>query len=127
MTHREAVAGPDCLTVDGAELPWVVASGCEGLSSVQVRLGNSNETKKCRINLFFAEPEFVSDGERVFDVFVQGEAVLQNFDIHKEAGGSNRAIVRSIESATVKDAVDVSFTPRTGQPLLSGIEVVIVE
>jgi outer membrane protein assembly factor BamB len=115
------------LTVEGENLPWVGASGCEGLSSIKVRLGQSESKKSCRIKLFFSEPEDVSDGERVFDIFVQGELVLQEFDIRNAAGGSNRVVVRSFESTAVEDAVDVSFTARKGQPLLSGIEVVMVD
>ena len=115
------------LTIEGEELPWVAASGCEGLSSIRVRLGKSAGPKKCRIKLFFSEPEEASNGNRVFDVSVQGKPVLQAFDIRKAAGGSHRVVVRSFESTVVDDDIDVSFTPRTGQPLLCGIEVVMAD
>ena len=69
----------------------------------------------------------MADGDRVFDIAVQGEAVVQNFDIRKAAGGSNRVVSRSFESTASEDSIDVSFTARAGRPLLCGIEVVMVE
>ena len=36
-------------------------------------------------------------GARVFDVFCNGEALLRNLDVFQEAGGANRALVRTFE------------------------------
>jgi hypothetical protein len=58
-----------------------------------------------QLTLYFAETFFGSrlpfadqiseNGARIFNVFVNGEAVLRDFEIAKEAGGSNRGIKRT--------------------------------
>jgi outer membrane protein assembly factor BamB len=113
------------LTVEGADLPWVAASGCEGLASINVRLGRTVSNQQCRVKLYFSEPSDIAEGERVFDVAVEGNPVLQEFDIRKAAGGLHRVVVRSFPGIVVDDAIDITFTPHTGQPLLCGIEVVV--
>ena len=106
------------------ELPWVAASGCEGLTSIKVHVGKVAANQKCRVKLYFSEPSRAADGERVFDVALQGKPVLREFDIRKEAGGSDQGVVREFNSAAINGSIDVTFTPRSGQPLLSGIEIV---
>ncbi|KAM0062619.1 putative Malectin domain-containing protein [Helianthus debilis subsp. tardiflorus] len=59
------------------------------------------------VKLHFAEIILTQDnssnilGKRVFDVYVQGELVLKDFDIAKEAGGVGRAVIKR-HTATVK-------------------------
>ncbi|MBP86336.1 MAG: hypothetical protein CMJ64_06435 [Planctomycetaceae bacterium] len=115
------------LAIEGEELPWVAASGCEGLTSIKVRTGKAEPNQKCRVKLYFAEPADVSEGDRVFDVALQGESVLKEFDVRKTASGRNRVVVRSFDGVAINDAIDVTFTPRSGRPMLSGIEVVMTE
>ena len=115
------------LTVEGEDLPWVAASGGEGLTSISVRLGKAEATQKCRVKLYFAEPGHAAEGDRVFDVALQGQSVLKDFDIRKAVGGRNRVLVRSFDGIAVNDTIDVAFTPRVGRPLLCGIEVVMEE
>ncbi|KAI3731704.1 hypothetical protein L1987_62893 [Smallanthus sonchifolius] len=60
-------------------------------------LMNGNYT----VRLHFAEIVFTQDhsfnslGRRVFDVYVQGELKLKDFDIVKEAGGTGRVVIKS--------------------------------
>ncbi|KAI3744152.1 hypothetical protein L1987_57228 [Smallanthus sonchifolius] len=60
-------------------------------------LMNGNYT----VRLHFAEIVFTQDntfnslGRRVFDVYVQGELKLKDFDIVQEAGGTGRPIIKS--------------------------------
>ncbi|MDA1051481.1 MAG: PQQ-binding-like beta-propeller repeat protein [Planctomycetota bacterium] len=114
------------LNVEG-ELPWVTASGCEGLTSINVRLGKAEANQKCRVTLYFSEPGDVPEGDRVFDVALQGKPILEKFDIRKAAGSRHRGIVRSFDSVATDGTIDVTFTPRSGRSLLCGIEVVIVK
>ena len=46
------------------------------------------------MKLYFAEPDRLEVGKRVFDVSLQGKEVLTNFDIAKEAGGASRSVIR---------------------------------
>jgi hypothetical protein len=115
------------LTVEGQELPWVAASGCEGLTSIRVHTGKAELNQKCQVKLYFAEPGDVSEGDRVFDVTLQGKSVLKEFDIRKNAGSRNRVVVRSFDDVAVNEWINVTFTPRSGRPLLCGVEVVLAE
>ncbi|XP_037493498.1 probable LRR receptor-like serine/threonine-protein kinase At1g56140 [Jatropha curcas] len=73
-------------------------------------LENGNYT----INLQFAEiviedgNTWRSLGRRVFDVYVQGNRVLKDFDIRKEAGGvSKRAVERSYKAQVSENYLDI--------------------
>jgi hypothetical protein len=48
------------------------------------------------VTLYFAETYLTSSGGRVFNVSINGTAVLSNFDIYAAAGGQNRAIARGV-------------------------------
>jgi hypothetical protein len=52
---------------------------------------------RCKVDLHFAETYFTEPGSRVFDVAINGKTVLDRLDIFREAGGKNRALVRSFE------------------------------
>jgi sucrose-6-phosphate hydrolase SacC (GH32 family) len=56
------------------------------------------------VDLHFAEIYYSSSGERVFDVSVQGETVLTDFDIYDRVG-HDAALVETIEDVTVTDGV----------------------
>ncbi|KAK1439659.1 hypothetical protein QVD17_05479 [Tagetes erecta] len=53
------------------------------------------------VSLHFAEISFTDDdtysslGRRVFDIYIQGERVEEDFDISKQAGGVGKAIVKN--------------------------------
>ena len=50
-----------------------------------------------RVELFFADTYWSEAGRRVFDVALNGQTVLENFDIVKESGGKGRVLVKSFE------------------------------
>ncbi|QNF35028.1 choice-of-anchor D domain-containing protein [Adhaeribacter swui] len=74
------------------------------------------------VRLHFAENYFSADGARVFNIAIEGQTRLSNFDIHKEVG---------YRSALVKDfAVNVSdgylslkFNPTANRVALCGVEI----
>jgi outer membrane protein assembly factor BamB len=73
------------------------------------------------VRLFFAETadpgaEACQAGRRVFDVSLQGNRVLQDFDIAKEAGGINRTVIKEFRGIRVKDDLKISLTP-AGDPV----------
>lgn len=77
------------------------------------------------VRLIFAELLPLASGERVFDVALQGEQVLHDFDIVKEAGGPCRSVIREFRGVRAGTHLKVSFLPKTGRPLLCGIEAVM--
>ncbi|XP_073006943.1 probable LRR receptor-like serine/threonine-protein kinase At1g53440 isoform X1 [Typha latifolia] len=66
------------------------------------------------VNLHFAEIMFTDDdtyasvGTRLFDVSIQGQKVLQNFNIAKEANGTGKAIIKSF-NASVDGTLEIHF------------------
>ena len=74
------------------------------------------------IVLHFAEIQKARQGERIFDVAVEGAIALDNLDIAALVG-VRRSLVRTA-SATVTDGfVDVVFTPVAGDATLAALEV----
>jgi len=81
------------------------------------------------VRLYFGEPERLKAGERVFDVELQGKAVLKGFDVAREAGGPNRAVVKEFRGIKASAELTVNLIPhakqrtKTTTPIISGIEV----
>jgi hypothetical protein len=114
--------------------PWILSSGVQGMSSISISLVNNGEADKSNIQerpytvrLYFSEPGDVKAGGRVFNVGIQGEEVLKNFDIAKESGKQNHPLVKEFKSITAGENLVVNFTPssnsKQGEPLICGIEI----
>jgi len=135
---------------------WIAASGVTGLREVAVRMfiqpgknpssvdafdkhiekiptwseeqikGAFEQPRPYTVRLYFAETEEYEIGRRLFNVSIQGQLVLEAFDVVKEAGGINRPVVKEFTGINVKDDLRITMTPATGQagPLLCGIEII---
>jgi hypothetical protein len=53
----------------------------------------------------------VAVGDRVFDVLLQGNRVLQDFDVVRESGGRYRAVVKEFRGVRVRGKLNVEFRP----------------
>ena len=105
------------------ELPWVAASGCEGLSELTLSQMKGSYT----VRLYFAEPDDYIKGQRVFDVALQGKTVLSKLDVVAAAGKPRKTVVKEFKNICANDKGElvVSFKPLTSAgPIISGIEVV---
>ena len=76
------------------------------------------------VRLYFAELQDAKPGERVFDVALQGQVVLEAFDIARIAGGPRRELVKEFKGIKGVGELVATLAPRAGEPLLSGIEIV---
>jgi outer membrane protein assembly factor BamB len=89
--------------------------------------GSHASFQSYRIVLHFFEEEGLQVGDRIFDVFIQGEKRLENFDIVKETGNSIGCIVKVIENVKVKDDLRISLKCSGSNteylPILSGLEI----
>ncbi|HTJ79487.1 MAG TPA: malectin domain-containing carbohydrate-binding protein [Rariglobus sp.] len=79
------------------------------------------------VRLHFAETKFAEPQKRMFNVSINGKKVLENFDVVKEAGGGNKAVVEEFTGIAPdgNGLIEVEF--RKGQvdnPKVSAIEVV---
>ncbi|KAG5109406.1 hypothetical protein JHK82_038629 [Glycine max] len=72
---------------------------------------NGNYTVK----LHFAEIIFINDrslnslGRRVFDVYIQGNLVLKDFDIRREAGGTGKSIEKTFNASVTQHTLKIHF------------------
>ena len=80
-------------------------------------------TADYEVSLYFAEIYYGSEGQRVFDVFVEGSLVFGNFDVTKEAGGARTAIIL-VKVVTVSDGfLKVELAKGVENPKISAISV----
>jgi outer membrane protein assembly factor BamB len=128
------VAGPDVryfrkhsARVEGL-MNWVTASGVSGLESFTITLGpGDSQPRAYTVRLYFSEPEDLKPGARTFDISLQGKRVAENFDIIKEAGGSNRSVIREFKSIQAAAELRIRLHASEGSirpPILCGVEVI---
>ncbi len=112
---------------------WVAASGMEGIQDIRLGgliTGGSNPESDITytVRLHFSEPQPISEGERIFDVYIQGEKVLENLDIVQKTGGAKRTHVAEITGIRPDEHGDLilEFSSSGGserKPLLCGVDV----
>ena len=100
------------------EYPWMVASGISGMSSIKIK--NITPKSNCQLKLYFAEPDKLKPGERVFDIFIDGKKVVKNLDIVKEAKGVRKLMVITL-NINIGNNLELKFVPLKGSSIISGI------
>src|SRR6185312_13897220 len=101
--HPSQVTGP---------YPWIASSGMRGIQSISIDLGpEARLPRKYTVRLFFAEPDPVGPGQRVFDVTIQGRPVLKDFDVLKTAGGPFRSVIKEFHGVEAAQSLTVALRP----------------
>jgi len=114
---------------------WIAGSGIVGLRSVTLPLDELRGAKTIRLRLVFVEPEHASAGRRVFSAAIggtspNGKPAIEDLDVFKESGGKLRPLVkefRNIQPPAGAAALELVFTPKVGQPLLCGAELLAAD
>ena len=111
--------------VQGEGLNWVFATGLDGPKTITVPLGAAKNAKERphTVRLYFIEPAGKQPGERVFSVKIQGQEVLQDFDIAQAAGGPMRGVVKEFRDVKAADQLSVVLTAAKSSAVICGIEV----
>jgi hypothetical protein len=121
--------------VEAAEIPWVIASGLRNASRLKIRLGPPRPPAPdlpprehlFDVRLYFAEPDDLQAGQRVFDVWIQGQPALADFDVVRAAGGNLRGVTRQFTDVKVDDYLTIDLKSGDNMehgPILSGIELI---
>ncbi|MCE9546036.1 MAG: malectin [Planctomycetia bacterium] len=79
------------------------------------------------MRLYFAEPDDVKPGQRVFDVLVQDRPVLKGFDVVAAASGTRRGVMREVRGVAGQDTITVALRSAPGSALgtlLAGVELI---
>jgi malectin (di-glucose binding ER protein) len=75
------------------------------------------------VRLHFNELYWTSAGQRVFNVAINGNQVLSNYDIFADAGGENIAVIKSFNTTSDSNGkISIQFTTVTDNAMVNGIE-----
>ncbi|MFO8014225.1 MAG: PQQ-binding-like beta-propeller repeat protein [Phycisphaerae bacterium] len=125
--HR--MAHPDFVEVAGTDTPWLYAGALASREAYRFTVPLTKEDGKeaaYTVRLHFCAPEGEAPGRRRMDVTLAGKTVLEGLDVAKEAGGTNRAVVKTFEGVRAGTSLTVALSRTAGEglgPLLAAIEV----
>lgn len=114
----------------GTDKPWLFTSGCVGMTQCRIPLidGSANNSPaKYTVRLGFSPLSGDQPGQRVFDLKLQGETVLEDFD---PAWPPGAPVVKEFKNIQVENTLLLEFTPNTDTPtkeqapILNFIEVI---
>ena len=107
-----------------AQLFNTVAFDPAGGAELQLDIPTQHTGITYEVTLFFVEiyGPTARTGARVFDVSIDGQLVLDNFDVFAAAGAINRGIARTFQ-ITSDGNVDIDFGHVTENPALAGVSV----
>jgi len=97
----------------------------ERYGNFSYQLGGLAPNRPYTVRLHFAEFAWTQPGQRVFSVDINGQRVLNNFDIVAAAGGPFKAVVQ--EFAVTSDtggSIQIVFSTLVNNAKCSGIEVI---
>jgi hypothetical protein len=78
---------------------------CMGFCSVAGPPAGPLKERSFAVRLHFAETDDAAASQRVFNVAIQGRPVLTDFDLVKEAGGKNIALVKEFRGVAARDEI----------------------
>jgi len=122
--HVGGTAYANYVEIQGTDDDWLYYRQRINLSSYHFHLGRGTYEAEYEVKLHFAEIQRNGPGQRVFDVFIEGQRVLQDFDIFAEAG-YRTACVRTFRTTVTDDSLDITFGDT--DPLLCGVHVLGIE
>jgi len=104
--------------LEGTDRPWLFTSGCTGLVRCSIPVADSTGAGSgvFTVRLGFMAPAGDRPGQRVFTVSLEGKPVLVDFDIRKEAGASEKPVVKEFGGVLVDDRLDIELTPKSENP-----------
>src|SRR5579883_2178494 len=104
--------------------PQAVYQTCRWNSSFTYTIPGLTAGKSYKVRLHWAELTFGSAGQRVFNVAINGNAVLSNFDVYATAGYKKALIKEFTVTANSSGQIVIAFTQGgADNPFINGIEV----
>ena len=86
-----------------------------------------DDAPRFTVRLHFFDPERLPAGQRVFNVSLQGQPVLTEFDIAAQSAGSEQTIVREFPNIPIPSRLEIGLDTGEGMeesPVLSGVELI---
>lgn len=110
---------PPGTIISGTNEEAIYQTEREALTFYQIRVPPG----RYDVTLMMADTKFDNPGERVFEVYAEGQSVVDNLDIIA-AVGKNAAFEKVLPSIEVADGVlDLYFKPKIDLPTLSGVKI----
>jgi beta-galactosidase len=109
---------PAPASIAGTSSPEVAATYRTGTFTYRVPVDDGPHS----VVLTFVEPS-LHPGDRIFDVFANGQKVLTNLDVAAAAGGALTAYQQHLEVNARDGMVILEFRPTKGDAIVSAIEV----
>jgi len=106
-------------SISGTNTPALYRDERYGAFSYQFPVVNGTYN----VNLKFAELYYTSPGQRVFNVAINGQAVLTNFDIVATAGAGLTAIDRTFPVVVTNGLIAIQWTRVLADPVVNAIEI----
>ncbi|NQV28792.1 MAG: PQQ-binding-like beta-propeller repeat protein [Rhodopirellula sp.] len=115
-------------TMNGHDLPWVLASGVEGATEIQIGLkqaksSRQSSTSPWRVRLFFGAPPAAGLSRSVFDVYLQDQRVLSNITLDPTGEDAARVAVHTFDNIMIPDQLRIRFVSKEGKAVISGVEI----
>ncbi|MBN2591221.1 MAG: hypothetical protein JXA96_15260 [Sedimentisphaerales bacterium] len=120
--YGSVIERPD-LGIEGTDCPIIYESERYSMDAYEFDV----PAGKYDVILHFAETYegIMGVGERVFEVSINGKAVLEDFDPYAAAGEFNTPAVKKFEGIEPKDGkIVIGFTPNIENAQINGIEIV---
>ena len=108
------------LAIVNTEDPELYRSERYGMNSFSYPVPNG----KYQVKLHFAETydAITGPGKRVFTFIVQGHE-FKDFDVWDQAGGAQRALVKTVDMDVTDGTLNIYFVPEQQNPQINGIEI----
>ncbi len=112
----------DVQSTDSDELYWTERTGSDS-SPLAFDYSLALVPGQYRVRLHFAEIFWSSAGKRIFDVRLEGQLVLDDYDITADVGPATAA-VHEFDLSVADGALDMEFDASVDRPKLSAYEVI---
>ncbi len=107
---------------------WVAASGIKNIDRIRLNGLYNGPGSAYTVRLHFGEPDDIGSGQRVFDIYMQGERIAENVDVAREAEGVRRGLAKTFTGIQLGDALDIELRASNGSdypPFISGLELML--
>jgi len=105
--------------IANSDKPWLFTSGCVGMKSVEIPLVDDlmgEQPAEYTVRLGFSARRTDKKGKRIFDVLLQGEEVLEDFEILSEAGSPDVALVKEFKNIPVLNTLKLELRSNQSTP-----------
>ena len=115
--------------VGGTDKQWLFANGIKGMNRINLRL-NQDKKEKYLIRMGFASLKGDKVGQRVFDIMINGQLLVRNFDPCREANGENASVIKDFRGIWIKGRADLQLISRMdniieqNMPLINFLEII---